>query len=250
MLYAAATLWLMLIVLLAWGVHHLWSGLVKPKVVNAVLLPGTLVAQLGHVLGLLVTGGTVNNTALMSDDDSGAPEMDADAKPRVPLIGPIVVALLPMIALGAAIYASVQQVGGPLMARLPPELLVSKIPPQTLAAFWDQLRALITLAEVTLESVRQTDLANWRNALFVYLLVCMSVRMAPIPGNLRGHLAAVCVTGIVAALLGTLAPSIPSALEQSWQVVTLTVATLVLLLVASLLIRAGVGLIRIVAGNE
>ena len=49
MLYAALTFWLLVIVFSAWGVYWLWGRLVKPRVVNTVLLPGTLVAQLGHV---------------------------------------------------------------------------------------------------------------------------------------------------------------------------------------------------------
>ena len=53
MLYAALTFWLLVVMFSAWGVHRLWSGLIKPRAVNFVLLPGTLVAQLGHVLGLL-----------------------------------------------------------------------------------------------------------------------------------------------------------------------------------------------------
>ena len=68
MVYAAFTFWLLVIVLTAWGVHRLWSGMVKPKVLNTVLLPGTLVAQIGHVLGLLVTGATVTNTTLYKKD--------------------------------------------------------------------------------------------------------------------------------------------------------------------------------------
>ena len=87
--YAQITFWLVVIVFTALGVHRLWSSLVQPKVVNSILLPGTLVAQLGYVLGLLVTGGTVNNTTLIKDDDSGEPETGEDAKPRVPLIGTI-----------------------------------------------------------------------------------------------------------------------------------------------------------------
>ena len=56
MIYFAVTFWLLVAVLTAWGVHQLWSGMLKPRTVNSILLPGTLVAQLGHVLGLLVTG--------------------------------------------------------------------------------------------------------------------------------------------------------------------------------------------------
>lgn len=247
MLYAAATMWLMLIVLLAWGVHHLWSTLVKPKVVNSILLPGTLVAQLGHVFGLLVTGGTVNNTALMTDDESGAPQTATDAKPRVPVIGPIVVALLPMIALGTATYQSVRWVGGPTMSFMPVEPFIAPAVPTSLALFWDQLRDLITLSERTVAALRQVPLLDWHNALFVYLLICMSVRMAPIPGNLRGHLGAVLLTGILAAVVGTIVPSVPESLNRSWPIVTLTIATLVLLLMASLLIRGAVGMAQMLA---
>ena len=56
MLYAALTFWLLVIVFSAWGVHWLWSQMIKPRAVNTVLLPGTLVAQLGHVLGVAAHG--------------------------------------------------------------------------------------------------------------------------------------------------------------------------------------------------
>lgn len=247
MLYAAATLWLMIVVLLAWAVHALWSGLIKPKVVNGLLLPGTLVAQLGHVLGLLVTGGTVNNTSLMSDDESGEPQTGDDIQPRIPLVGPVLVALLPMAALGAAIYWSVRTIGGPVIARMPPEPYVAQSLPTTLATFWDQLRALITLSERSVEALRQVNLLDWHNALFVYLLVCMSVRMAPLPGNLRGHLGAVLLAGLGAAGAGLIAPDVGAALAGSWPILTLTVATLLLLLLASLLIRGAIGLVRTLA---
>ena len=100
MIYAAASVWVTVVMLLAWGVHHLWSTIVKPKVVNGVLLPGTLIAQLGHIVGLLITGGTVNNTALMRGDEKGSPGTDPSPQPKIPVIGPVIVALLPMLALG------------------------------------------------------------------------------------------------------------------------------------------------------
>lgn len=247
MLFAAATVWLMLVVLLAWGVHHLWSGMIRPKVVNALLLPGTLVAQIGHAIGLLLTGGTVNDMALMKDDDTGAPQTPAEPKTRLPVVGLIVVALLPMLALGVAIYQSVRVIGGPMVLAMPAEAYVSQTLPTTLPAFWEQLRALITLAERTVQALRAVDLMDWRNALFVYLVVCMSVRMAPLPGNLRGHLGAVLITGLLTALAASLVPAMAEALQKSWPVLTLTVATLLLLLLASLAIRGVVGLVRMLA---
>ena len=84
-LYAALTLWLLVIMFSAWGVHRLWSALIKPRVVNSVLLPGTLVAQLGHVLGLLLSGNSVKNTALMDDGEEGDPKSDTPDEQRLPI---------------------------------------------------------------------------------------------------------------------------------------------------------------------
>ena len=98
--YAAMTFWLFVIVFSALGVHKITCSLVRPKILNTMLLPGTLVAQLGYILGLLITGGTVNNTSLIKDDDSGEPQTGKDTETRIPVIGAIVVALLPMIGCG------------------------------------------------------------------------------------------------------------------------------------------------------
>jgi hypothetical protein len=245
-LYAAAAFWLMLIVLMAWGVHSLWSRLIQPKAVNILLLPGTLVAQVGHVVGLLVTGGTIRDTTLMGDHETGAPETGGEAAPRVPLIGTIVVAMLPMAALGAAFFLSIRQIGAPLMSRLPLEPPLAQSLPRTLPAFWDQLHRLLTLAERTFETLRLLDFTDWRNILLVYLLVCTSVRMAPLPGNRRGHLGAIVAVGLLAALVGTLAPAVPQRLQESWPILTLAVSTLLLLLILSLLLHGVVGLVRIV----
>ncbi len=44
-LYLSLTFWLLVIVLTAWGVHRILADLLKPKVLNTILLPGTLVAR-------------------------------------------------------------------------------------------------------------------------------------------------------------------------------------------------------------
>ena len=56
MFYAAMTMWLMVIVFTAHGIHRIWIGMVQPKIVNSILLPGTLVAPIGYVLGCFVSG--------------------------------------------------------------------------------------------------------------------------------------------------------------------------------------------------
>jgi hypothetical protein len=236
MIYAAASVWLTVVVLLAWGVHHLWSGMAKPKAVNGVLLPGTLIAQLGHIVGLLITGGTVNNTALMRGDEKGAPATDPSPQPKIPVIGPMIVALLPMAALGAALYLVITRLGIPVLDKIPKDQIPAELP-GTMGAFWNQLRGVITLAEGTLNAVRSTESVNWRILAFVYLLICLTVRMAPLPGNIRGHVGAIAFLGVTAWLMSTVTPGIPELILQAWPVLSLAIGTLLLLLFISLVVR-------------
>lgn len=240
MIYAAATFWLTVIVLLAWGVYTLWTALAKPKTVNAVLLPGTLIAQLGRIVGLLITGATVNNTALMKNDEKGGPATDPNPQPRIPVIGPVIVAMLPMLALGGMIYLVVGRLGAAVMAQMPQEHMILQQVPTTLTAFWDQLRSLITLAERTLQAVRTAEIAKWKIAAFVYLMVCLTVRMSPLPGNIRGHIGATVTLGIIAWLAGTMSATLPGAIERGWPLLSLAVGWLILLMMFSLFVRGAV----------
>ncbi len=236
MIYAAASVWLTIVVLLAWGVHGAWSGILKPKTVNGVLLPGTLVAQLGFIVGLLITGGTINNASLMKDDERGSSGPEARPQPKIPVIGPVIVAVLPMAALGIMLYLLVTRLGMPILEQMPKDQIATELPP-ALSAFWDQLRALITLAEGTLNALRTTDAVPWRLALFVYLMVCFTVRMAPLPGNICGHAGAIVVLGVVAWLTGTVTTGLPEAILSLWPILSLVVGWLLLLLMISLLVR-------------
>jgi hypothetical protein len=248
MLYAAMTFWLLVVVLTAWGVHQLWSGLVKPRVVNTVLLPGTLVAQLGHVVGLLVTGGTVNNTTLFKDDDTAAPDQTKDPRPRIPVIGPVIVGMLPILFCAGAIYVVSGQLGGQLAAEMRRETVTSTLP-KTLAGGFDLVRDLVTQAEGTLAGPLSADLGDWRVWLFLYLLVCLTVRMAPFPGNLRGALGAILVLGLLTALAANFAPAVAVKVQEGWPTLSLAVGALVLLLMISLLVRGGVGLAKLLHAN-
>lgn len=249
MIYAATSIWLMIAVLLAWGVYHIWSGIAKPKMVNAVLLPGTLVAQLGHIVGLLITGATVNNTALMQDDEKGGPTTDPNPQPKIPVIGPVIVALLPMLALGAMIYLAIVKLGMSVVVNVPQGAISTKLP-GGLAAFWDQLRSLITLAEGTLNAVWTAESIHWQIAIFVYLMICLTVRMAPLPGNVRGHLGAIVTVGLVAWLAGTVMGGLPGIIEQAWPLLTLAVGWLLVLMMFTLVVRGAVSSVQMMLRLE
>ncbi len=248
--YAALTFWLFVILFSALGVHRLWSALIQPKIVNSILLPGTLVAQLGHILGLLVTGGTVNNTTLVKDDESCEPETGEDSKSRVPVIGSIIIALLPMAGCAVAIYWTARYFGGEILQAMNAVQFNQTVLPTSLPAFFVTIRGALALVEHLVGVVRASDLHNWQTLLFLYLVICLTVRMAPLTGNLRGSLGAIFLFGIIAFLVGQMTKSGPDAFGSAWPLIVFCVAVLLLLLIFSLLVTGVVRLIRTVLDQD
>ncbi len=248
--YAALTFWMFVIVFTALAVHRLLSSLVQPRIVNFVLLPGTLVAQLGHILGLLVTGGTVNNTSLVKDDESGEPQTGSDPKTRVPLIGTIVIALLPMIGCAVAIYWVAHYFGAEILRAMEGGPFDPFVLPTSVASFFAAVRGVLGLVERFVNVVRASDLSHWQTLLFLYLVVCLTVRMAPLTGNLRGSLGAILLFGILAFLLGQFTKTDSGTLQTAWPLIVFSIAVLGFLLIASLLLAGAVGLVRTVLGQD
>ncbi|MFQ6049251.1 MAG: hypothetical protein ACE5K7_07800 [Phycisphaerae bacterium] len=246
MLHAALTFWLLVIVFCAWGVHRIWGGLLRPRTVNMLLLPGTLVAQLGYVLGVLVTGGTVNNTTIIKDDETAEPQQADNPRPRIPIIGPVAIAMLPLVACGVGLYAVWAYLGGEVMSGMAARS-VPAVLPLSLGGFWALLHELITIAEQLVDGVRSSDLWQLRTAVFIYLVICLTVRMAPFPGNLRGSLGAVVLVGVIAALASSLTGATDAAIQRGWAVLSFAVGALLVLLMISLLIRGLVELVRVLA---
>lgn len=237
MIYAATCVWLLLIVLLAWGVDRVWSGLAKPRTLQTILFPGTVIVQLGRIVGLLITGAKVVQVKLPEGDGASPKGQGADWKPKLPFIGPLVVALLPMFLLGVVIAIVSLRLGHSILIRLPADQISTAVP-TTLTAFWDQLRALITLCQGTLDAFRASESDTWKIALFVYLLASLTVRLAPLPGNVRGHLGAIVILAIAAALAGTVVDWLPGLIQRAWPLLALAVGWLLLLLIVSLLVSA------------
>ncbi len=248
-LYAALAFWLFIIIFLAWGVYAIWCKLLRPRVVNAILLPGTLIAQLGHVVGLLVTGNAVTNLRLMGDDKTGAPEADTPKEPAgIPILSPALVGLLPLVFCAACLHLAAQQWGGVILAELSgtPTALVAQSLPAARGEFWDLFRNAVTLMEQMVGAVLRSDLPNWPTALFLYLAICLTVRMAPFPGNRRGTLIAVLVASAGVAIAASLLPAVRIFIEdRSWPILSVAVAMLLCLMLVTLLAAGAVGLARV-----
>jgi hypothetical protein len=247
MLYLTLTFWLLVIVFSAWGVLRLWDGLLKPKAINVILLPGTLVAQLGHVVGLLVTGAKITNTSLFAND-SGAPETTQDAKPKLPIIGPIVIGMLPLLACATAIAVAARYLGRSFVRGFGNAALPTSLP-TSLDGYWQLLRDQVTMVERLVNSIVGALPGDWQFWLFTYLMICLTIRMAPFPGNVRGSLGAIVLLGLMTAIIGLLIDSLANYIASWWLLLSLTVPTLLLLLLVSAMVRGAVSLSRIVRAN-
>lgn len=248
MLYFALTFWLLVIVFTSWGVHQLWSDLIKPKALNALLLPGTLVAISGHLLGLLITGATVSQATLFKDDDSGDPETTTDAKPRIPVLGPIIIGLFPLLFCGAAIYAAAKYLGAPLLNQLPTNYVERSLP-LSLGGIFDLLRNQFSLVEALIRALFTLNYRDWRVGVFLYLLLCLALRIRPFAGTARGALGAIILVGVAAAAISSFFDISDPRVQAGWSVLNLLVATLLLLLFATLIVRGAIGLVQVLRSN-
>lgn len=244
MLYAALAFWLFIIVCTAWGVHSLLTRLVKPRIVNFALLPGTLVATLGYVFGLLITGNEVRRASLIGDSDTGEPTSDPPDKHKIPVLGSIVVGLLPIVACAGGLYAAKSLWGAALFERAA-GVRVTQTVPTTLDGVWDLLRQSITAMEGLLDAILGSDLANWETLLFVYLALCLTVRMAPLERNRRGAIVAIVLAAGVIWLIGLITSQAAGVVEAAWPIVSFAVALLLLMLLITLLVTGLVGLVRV-----
>jgi len=247
MTYVMLAFWLLVMMFTAQGVYRLWTGMVQPRWVNAALIPGTLLAQLGYVTGTLLTGGTVSDVTLFGDQD-GQPRQGGSTGRRWPMLGTTVAAVAPLVLCAAGIGLAVKYLGGTAIHPLFTESL-SKAFPSTVGSFWGLLRDLVGLTEQTLGGLFSVNLLNWRTFLFVYLLICLSVRLGPLPNHSRPAIIAIGLVTVVAAICGSVFAGARAYLETIWLMLSLVVGVLMLLLVISLLIRGGIALARIVAGK-
>jgi hypothetical protein len=84
----------------------------------------------------------------------------------------------------------------------------------------------------------------------MYLIVCLTVRMAPFPGTMRGTLGAILLLGLGSWVCGLLLPATSETIRNGWGVLSASVGALSFLLLASLAVRGVVSLIKLLAANK
>ena len=278
MIYAAFTVWLFLSIFIAMGVYSLWTRLVPRVYVTWALLPGTIVSEMAYIFGCLITGGEIRRAKLMpgGEGKGGGSDVGTEANPRLRTIGPIVAAMICIVACAASILAAYRTLGAPVIWQfeyavkmpakpsakdadylaaprnenrgnriaLPAEL------PTTTEAFWDQMDMQVRLLRRMCWTWGSLEWLNWRVALFVYLAACLSVRMAPAGRPFRATLAAAIVVAAVIALVGAISDQFTNLVRDLWPLLTYVYTNLLFLLAATLLLHGLLALIRSLAGGK
>ena len=262
MIYAAFTMWLVLVVFAGIGVYRMWASLGKPAQVNCALLPGTLVSQMAYIFGCLITGGEIKNAKMVPDKgDSGGGAPQTSDTPRLKVIGPLVASLMSLVACGASIMVLNKALGKPVIDRFtggsgvyiftaPTKTELPKDLPRSWDAGWELAAEQVHLLKHTCETWWALEWSNWRVALFVYLAICLSVRLGPVSRPIRPTLGAVCAIAGVIAIIGAIDKDFSNLIEEVWPLLTYVWASLLALLIGTLAVLGVLALWRIITGKD
>jgi len=254
MIYAAFVVWFFILIFAGIGVYSIASRLVKPRVVSWILLPGTLISEMAWILGCLLTGGEIRKAKLIQTDGSAAQEGTQSSGGLK--IGPLVSALLAIVACAVAVLLLDKWLGQSVLKTftikgvwVPKQAL-----PQTLPGSWDGFWTLVSAQPALIrrlcETLRELPWGQWQTPVFLYLSICLTVRLAPARRNLRATLGAVVVLCILLALTGAIWKDFAGSVENIWPLLVYLYALMLTLLVAMLMIWAIVSLVRVLAGKS
>ncbi len=246
MLYAAFVFWFVVAIFAARAVYGLLQRVVPAKVLNYALLPGTLVAQIGHHVALLITGGTISQSRL-ANESTGEPELQTDAKPRIPVLGPALVAVVPIFLCGLALVFAADWLRAGSMIREVRKVLPQSLP-RDLPGLWDRMRLVVDSLDDAAAMWSNANWDLWVPWLLAYLTICLTVRMSPLSEDLRPAMLGVAMFGVLAWLIGMFTPQLERNLLAFWPHFSFLIANLLLVLLLALAVSAGVSLFNLVKG--
>ena len=259
MLYTtiAFAFWLLLIVFTALGTHRLLEQFGKGRYVDWLLLPGVLVAEMAYVFGCLVTGAEVRSASLFPTG-TGRTAM-TQATPRVKVAGPVTAALIAMAGCLAVILAVHGLLGEPIIkdfivdqAGLVPkaETDLSGQLPTTAEEFWAFPGAQVKLVRKMYQTCLNANWLNWRVPLFVYLALCLSIRLGPARRPVRPTMGAALLAAVVLGIVQQGSEVWADRIEGLWLLLTYVWSSVLLVLLLVAMIRGGVYLVTVIRDDS
>ncbi len=246
MIYLAFAIWMMLILLAGMMLYRFWTRLLGHRLVDWLLLPGTGVSELAYANGLLLTGRPAAGGIISRAGNSYAPGQVPTGKYAWAISA---IASLVALAGGCAVMVLVAESFGrdilfhfflPWSESLPTEL------PGGLEVLSQQgkLIALLTKA------LWQQDWLDWRTGAFVYLSICLAVRLGVVRHDWRVALASEAgLLGLLAGL-GALGVDVQGPMEDAWPLLSYIWTLLLSLLALTLLLRGIIDAVHIIRSKS
>ena len=267
MIYAAFSLYLLGILFAGLGIYRLWADILRPRWVGWALLPGTVVSEMAYIFGCLITGGEVRRAKLMDGREGshrrrkGSPDQEAEptteTAPKFRLLGPVVAAFTCILACGAGIVIAHALLGKPVIeefvrgGRLQTTAALPNSFPTSTGMFWDGVVLHVGLLQRMSATWLEVNWLDWRVPLFVYLTVCLSIRLAPVRRSLRATLLAVVALAAIIALLGVISSRFDGLMRNNlWPLVTYIWTVMMFVLFLTLIVRGGVGLVSALSEKD
>ncbi len=243
MTYVAFSIWMYLILLAGMGLYRLWTRQFGHRLVDWILLPGTVCSELSYANGLLLLGRPAAGGIISTTGNSYAPGQVPTG--QFGFFVSMFTSLLGLLGCSIALCLVTKWLGGPIMLKfafsggagqLPTEL------PQGLAILGDQGRLLKFLGQ----TITQLDWTNWRTPVFIYLTICLAVRLGVVRHDWRAALVTNAVALGLLCGLCKIYPDIQGRLEYAWPLLTYVWTMLLSLLAITLVIRGLVDLAHII----
>ena len=253
MIYAAFIMWFFLLIFIGIGVYHIAARLIGGRAVSWILLPGTLISEMAWILGALVTGGEVRKARLIQADGGSAEGTESQGGLK---IGPLVSALLAIVACATAVVLLDRWLGQSVLWAFSVDLAIlpREVLPQALPGSWDAFWQIVSDQPILMKRICETfgelTWSEWQTPVFIYLSVCLAVRLAPARRNLRATLGAVVVLSILIGLTGLVWKDFADSIQNLWRLLTYLYALVLTLLGAMLLAWAAVSLVRVFTGKS
>jgi hypothetical protein len=137
---------------------------------------------------------------------------------------------------------------------LPPKGNFNEKAPSTMIAavnyFWKLVHSQVDLLKNFTDTVGELKWKNWKVPLFVYLSLCLGVRLSVATRPVRPTLAAVVLIAGGIAIIGALWDKFSDLMNEVWPLLSYVWGLLLLTLVFALLLSGVVALIRALAGKS
>ena len=259
MLYTtiAFAFWLLLIVFTALGTHRLLEQFGKGRTVDWLLLPGVLVSEMAYVFGCLITGAEVRSASLFPTGRGRAAM--TQATPRVKVAGPVVAALIAMAGCLAVMLAVHGWLGEPIIrdfivdnAGLVPKVgadLSGQLP-TTAEEFWAFPGAQVELVRKMYETCLDANWLDWSVPLFVYLALCLSIRIGPARRPVRPTLGAAVLAAVALGITQQVGQVWADRIAGLWLLLTYVWSSLLLALLVVSMIRGTVYLVAVIRDDS